>query len=128
MQTVFLYALCIVYTPYLFLTRDFLWLQDKLLLLLFYILLLFCTIMVYYRLLLSASIVIHNIFFTFLKTEDLPDSANGMKNFSLFTYKKNITNQYQNASVNVSRFRLLGFGIGVCTLRIGGYAAYQQHL
>ena len=30
--------------------------------------------------------------------------------------------------MNVSRFRLLGFGIGVCTFCIGGYAAYQQCL
>lgn len=97
--------------------------------------------MVYLRLLLTASIISHNISFSFLKTEDHPNDelpSHGNKNpvnskpeksYSFLTFRKTINNnQYHQASTNAFRYRVIGLGIGACTLCIGGYAAYQQRL
>ena len=104
----------------------------------FYLYLFVCTICLYYRILLSASIINHNISSNFLKSDEIPSEPKEISstsysktinnNYSLFTFKKNTTNNYQQAAANAFRFRLFGLGVGICTLCIGGYAAYQQRL
>lgn len=86
--------------------------------------------MVYLRLLLTTSIISHNI-----SSEDIPhyesshDGNKTQNHYSFLTFRKNVTNnQYHQTSTNAFRYHTLSLGIGICTLCLGGYAAYQQRL
>ena len=146
-QTSIIYGFSFIYifiSKYIFLNKFSLWEHNYQILILLYLFLFLSSIAIYYRFLLSTSIIFHNINFNVLKMEDYPPEkiltgtippikpdvtpkVEETPRYSFFTYRKTVNN-YQQASLNITKFKLIGLGLGFCTLCIGGYAAYQQRL
>lgn len=144
-QTTFIYVggfFYVLVSKFLFLNAASLYLYSKLFIFFIYLVLNFCLFLVYLRFLLNISIILHNLSHIY-KYEPLSNTDNHLpsntsqpippnrptqNNYTLFSHSTHTHSHthHEQAARNVSRFRLLGFGVAFATLFVGGYTAYQQ--
>lgn len=147
-QTCLIYFNCICYvliSKYLFLNRfninqfSFHW---SFVLYFFLVINLF---FVYVRILLNTSIIIHNLIPYYLTFDELQSDKNTPSttsvnppsntshtgnSYSFFNFSRyyNTAENAEHAAQQSVRFKRVGLVVGIATLGIGSYAAYQQHL
>lgn len=143
-NTTFIYIGCFLYvliSKYLFINKNNLHSLTFNSILLLYVLLFISLITVYIRVLLNTSILLHNLSWSILKTEELPfngdsspqsDFKNSAKpsgnSYNIFNFSKTFNYSSEQTMRNAIRFKYAGLGIGICTLCVAGYAGYQQRL
>jgi hypothetical protein len=143
-QTCIIYLNCIFYvliSKYLFLNRFNLNQFSIYWVFILYLFLVISLCFVYIRILLNTSIIIHTLIPYYLTFGEIPEAENTPSTTTGTTSQANNTysllhfSRYYNTSENAEhatrqsiRFKKAGLAVGLFTLGIGSYAAYQQRL